>query len=280
MVCLVVDAKMQVLDQGRGVATLSFLAKTGLRRTNLGRSTRGHRTQGSAYTTRAIPFLQATIHAETTENYTRLFRCACEIWRESCVDGLPAETRRPPLEVLVRQVHKDFAPAIEAARAEVFKQSRPCDDFFHFTQREKTFASKCKSVVLRQGRWSREHFAWAWHAIHCLRHAPTLDLFSLLYQGWRVRLLSLGEEELVNYLDGMYIRPVAFAQAQRMRISFRTADQAQVFSFAGFWSGCFGVVPGTCCGSEAAEALRGAWQAELDALGGRGGVVTVLETLQ
>ena len=57
---LAVDAKMKVLEGGAGVATLSLLVKDGLRCTDLNLG--AGRVQGKAFTSRAMPFVQATMH--------------------------------------------------------------------------------------------------------------------------------------------------------------------------------------------------------------------------
>ena len=71
---LAVDAKMKVLEGGAGVATLSLLVKDGLSCTDLNLG--AGRVQGKAFTSRAMPFAQATMHQETSANYTRLFSAA------------------------------------------------------------------------------------------------------------------------------------------------------------------------------------------------------------
>ena len=105
-----VDTKMKVLERGHGVATLNILVKDTLRNTTLTHGN-GSRVQGRAYTTRAVPFLQAVLGDEGTENHVRLLRLACQLWAQAKPD-------RPPLPQLVTQLHKDFAPGIEAARKE------------------------------------------------------------------------------------------------------------------------------------------------------------------
>ena len=73
-VCLVVDTKMGVLDKGWGIATVSVLVKDALRMTTLSRDSRPlvsgegasraqgtRRVQGRAWTSHAMPLLQAII---------------------------------------------------------------------------------------------------------------------------------------------------------------------------------------------------------------------------
>ena len=178
------------------------------------------------------------------------------------------------------QVHKDYAPGIEKARAEVFPNSRPCDDFFHFTQREKEFAKRCSQVHCTPRGWVKRHFDWAWGALLNLRHIPSLDLFDALYAGFRERMLASGEATLVDYLDTVYVRVVSARAAKEMRMMTRAEEDEAPLYFAGFWSGILGVLPGTGCGSEAGESLHSAWQRQLEALGGVGTVVSVLEQMQ
>ena len=160
-----VDTKMKNLERGHGVATLNILVKDQVRNTTLKHGS-GKRVQGRAYTTRAVPFPQAVMSDEGTENHVRLFRLACELWSHAKPDS-------PPLAELVTQVHKDFAPGIEAARRRAARVPiavaacllspcscalplefplmpsaqtglSDCDDWFHFKQERKTLESKCR----------------------------------------------------------------------------------------------------------------------------------------
>ena len=136
---LAVDAKMKVLEGG---ATLRLLAKDGLRSADVSAS--AGRVQGKAFTTRAVPFAQATMHQETAANYLRLVAVAEALWAQSCPE-------RPPLKHCVRQLHKDPAPAIEAARRDAFPNSRPLDDWFHFKQNRKELRVLQKARRLAHG---------------------------------------------------------------------------------------------------------------------------------
>ena len=152
VVHLAVDAKMKVLTRGMGVATLSLLAKDGLRNTNLSHAESG-RVQGRACTTRAMPFLQATTHQETDANYQSLFAAADMLWRECCPG-------RPPLRDCVRQVHKDFAPGIEAARRIAFPNSRARNDWFHLKRKKKELETRCKQMRLVGNKFQKVNADW------------------------------------------------------------------------------------------------------------------------
>ena len=92
-VCLVVDTKMGVLDKGWGIATVSVLVKDALRMTTLSRDSRPlvsgegasraqgtRRVQGRAWTSHAMPLLQAIIHSESASNYIALFEQLEHVW--------------------------------------------------------------------------------------------------------------------------------------------------------------------------------------------------------
>ena len=127
-VALAVDTKMKVLDCGMGVATLSLLVKDKLRPTHILKAGKGCRTQSRAWTSHAMPILQAVFHAETKLNYVRLFQVCCEVWAARHPE------KKPLPEQLTLQLHKDFHPSIEEARLEVFPLSLACDDFFHMRE--------------------------------------------------------------------------------------------------------------------------------------------------
>ena len=119
---------MKVLDCGMGVATLSLLVKDKLRPTHILKAGKGCRTQSRAWTSHAMPILQAVFHAETKLNYVRLFQVCCEVWAARHPE------KKPLPEQLTLQLHKDFHPSIEEARLEVFPLSLACDDFFHMRE--------------------------------------------------------------------------------------------------------------------------------------------------
>ena len=88
---------------------------------------------------------------------------------------------------------------------------------------------------------------------------PTKALMIELWAAFLLRLRALKEEAVAAWL----------------RQHYTCADGA-----ASFWVGAFGVHPGTGSGNEPAEAVHAAWQRQLEALGGKGNVVTSLTVLQ
>ena len=258
---LAVDAKMKVLDRGAGVATVSLLVKDGLRCTDVGAGA-----GRVPFTTRAVPFLQATMHQETTANYVRLFRVAAELW-EAC------HPSRPPLRECVRQLHKDFAPSIETAWQEVFPNSRPCDDWFHFRQKRRELESRCKKLELKGGRYCKVNADWLMACLEDVRLAPTLPFFSEAWGGMLKRLEAMDEGTVQAWLRSQYTLPVPPMLRQ-------ATSSAATCRFASFWVGVCGIWPGSGSGNESAESLHLAWQRQLASLGGKGNVVTSLKTMQ
>ncbi len=107
----------QVNDRGWTIFTVSVLIKDFPRNTHLSHG-KSASVQGKATATRALPVLQALLHAETTPGITAVFRYLVDTWAV-------AKPGRPPLPDLVRQVHKDFSAPIETARSGV-PQQPPC----------------------------------------------------------------------------------------------------------------------------------------------------------
>ena len=122
-VVMFVDAKQSCMAHGWGVITASIAVRDQLRYTTLGRS-EGRRIQARAYTSHAEPVLQAIINVEDTQNISQFFETLKRLWAR-------VVPQRPELAKCITQVHKDYHPALEAARKEHFPRSRPINDFFH-----------------------------------------------------------------------------------------------------------------------------------------------------
>ncbi|CAJ1399628.1 unnamed protein product, partial [Effrenium voratum] len=263
---LAVDTKMKVANHGMGVATLSLLVKDKLRPTTLIRHGDGCRVQGRAYTSHAVPIMQAVFHDETEANYERLFRAFDKHWMES-------GSNRPPLTDVALQVHKDFHKAIETARRSCWPASRACDDFFHFSQKKHTtLASKCKTLEQKKGKWVKTYLKWTADALALLRLVPTLSIFSHLWKSLLFTLRESGEGIVADWLRS-YERPLPPALC-------RAPADADQLIFASFWCGRDGCFPGTGGGSQPAEAVHAAWQTQLQKLGGKGDVSHVLGVMQ
>ena len=264
-IAFVVDTKMKVLDRGMGVATLSLLVKDNLRPTHLPKAGKGARTQSRAWTSHAMPVLQAIFHAETKPNYVRLFETCCEQWAARHPDKTPLQDQ------LTLQLHKDFHASIEEARRQVFPLSRACDDFFHMTEKmHTTMKAKCQQLVLRKGKYVKKNLHFALEMISILRFVPTLPLFSWLWKTFLTTLEKLGEPTLAQWLQS-YERPLPAL--------FRYKYSSDV-AYVSFWVGLDGIIPGSGSGSEPAEALHASWQTALAELGGKGNIGHAFTVLQ
>ena len=144
VVKFVVDGKQNLLRNNYTIMTLSFyvtsqrLQKTWVRKQ--------HKASAEFWTGTQVPFLQAMMSTESEANVGLLFETAVAIGNRYC--GLD-------LEKQVRQVHKDHARGIEAARKRVFKNSRPCDDFAHMRRQSHC---KLKQMLGVHRRPSRAQF--------------------------------------------------------------------------------------------------------------------------
>ena len=65
----------------------------------------------------SFPCSKLYCRQKTINNVKRVLGTLCEAWANE-------QKQAPPLTDLVQQVHKDYADAIERARAEIFPQSR------------------------------------------------------------------------------------------------------------------------------------------------------------
>ncbi|CAE7708139.1 unnamed protein product [Symbiodinium sp. CCMP2592] len=245
-VCLVVDVKMKALEHGRGVATASLLTKAGLRNTRLGEG----RKQGKACASRPFPLVQAVVSSESHDLTLLFFRLLCDVWDKHA-------THCVPLRDHVVQVHKDFAPGLESARKACFPRSRPCDDFYHFTQKHKELESRLLQTELVAGKFQKKHLGWLQALLASLRLLPRASIFDACWRGLLVRLHDMDEAVVAAYLEYLHDH-----------------------RFAGWWVGCCGIVPGTACGSNPAEAIHSAWQSKLESVGGRVPLAEVLGVMQ
>ena len=273
---LFVDAKQSCMAHGWGVLTSSFLVRDRLRYTTLGR-VEGKRVQGMAFTSHACPVLQAIIHVENTENLAQFFCTLKALWSRTCPG-------RPDLEHCVRQVHKDYLPAIEAARVLHFPRSRPVNEFSHLMGKRKTIEQKLQNTELRGRRIHKAEFGWVIAALNGLRHIPTADLFSALWAGWLRRLRHKGEALLEEYLGpsgtGRYTQRLT---VRELRMQFNVPSMGaedDVLHFAPHWAGLMGILPGSDCGGQPQEASHSPWNSQLETLGSEASSTQVLTTMQ
>lgn len=83
----------------------------------------------------------------------------------------------------------------------------------------------------------------------------------------------MGEPTLAEWLQ-------TYEQPLPSRFSEQMPPLMAVVVYASFWVGSEGIIPGSGSGSEPAEAIHGAWQRELNQLGGRGHISHALQVLQ
>ena len=182
---LSVNTKMQVLDQGRGIATVSVSVKDGLRNTTLGRGCtepgRAARVQGLACTTHNLPLLQAIIDEESEENYTQVLEETCRIWSEERPDAAP-------FPEIVFQLAKDYSPGLEAARRNVLHNARPNDDYFHLRNKEKEISCRCNHVHIQDGKRVKTNFDWILACLAAMHTMPTAEILSESWAGFMERL--------------------------------------------------------------------------------------------
>ena len=270
---LSVDGKWKVSDKGWAILTVSVLVKDVPRPTHLAHGVRKS-VQSKATTTRALPLLQALVQSETTEDVVAVFRALAAHWESRHPD-------RRSLYQLVKQVHKDYAPALEAARATVFPRSRPVNDFFHLREKDKILAAKCAKLDLRHGKYVKRHFEWTMYTLTNTRVTPHPEVFSMVWQGFLVRLLTVGETQVATYLRAEYsslvdAETVEFADTPTHVVW----SPGQRLFFAPHWAGLWGVYPGTASGNQAGEALHAPWQRTLESLRTTPSIDNIFDVMQ
>ena len=150
---IVVDTKMKILRKQRGVATVYIQVKDKLRNTTW--HVGGRRLQGNALTSHSMPVLQAVVDEESETNHADIFKAVKYYWNQAKPHG-------PAFENAFRQIGKDFAPGIEAARRNELSFMRPADDFFHFMGKTKEMESRCHHITVEaNGKTVKSNLSWA-----------------------------------------------------------------------------------------------------------------------
>ena len=276
---LAVDAKVGKGPRAWRIATIGFLGKTGLRRTNIKRWN-GFRVQGLAYTTSFMPVLQALINEETTENYIALYNLFLDLG--SHILGIS----RDHFARSIRRLAKDFNPGSEAARLSVLDSARPCGDTTHQNAR---FAiqlpKKCRNTSVQEPslRSDRPHHEQILEGmrVFCLA-APTIDILdAVLVVAQDFWSTVLGEAEAVKYLTTeKYVERVPREKLQEWKIHV-ASDTKDAFYFCKAWVGLFANnVPGLECGSQALEAFHSTWERVRNGFGGRDDIMRIMRTMQ
>ena len=272
-----IDVKQGCLGHGWGVLTAALIVKDRLRNTTLGRFAT-NKLQALAFTSHAEPILQAVVNTEPADNVIQFLQTLVIAWSTQRPD-------LPPLLEWLHQVHKDFHPALEAARRAVLSLVRPVNDFFHLTQSEPTMEKKLRVVSATPGRHIKEHKAWVVHALHVQRHLPTLDLSSAIYRGFLQRLLALGESEVAAfYGPAGHATHCVEASGQHIHdvygVSALNPDSSTRLLFVYHWSGLFGTLPGTDAGDQPLEAFHSPWAEHLASLGKDTQAAKAMELMQ
>ena len=91
------------------------------------------------------------------------------------------------LRAMLRQLHKDFAPGIEAARRAVWTWSRPMNDYAHFIRFVRTQLQKKltqHSRIEPSGERLLTYLDVTMRMLDYTRLLPTIDLFSIIWDAW------------------------------------------------------------------------------------------------
>ena len=253
-----VDAKQSCMAHGWVVVTASLVVRDKLRYTTLGRLD-GKRVQGMAYTSHAAPQLQAIINWENNENMHQFFASLKYVWSTACPG-------RSNLETHARQMHKAYHPAIEHARALHFSQARPVNDFFHLVEKSRTIEAKLSVLEVAAGAHRKKEYGWVMACVQGLRHIPTVDLFSSLWQGFLKRLQTKGEDTLLDYLGLMgvqrYTQLLTVKNLRAMNVMCQASEDEEQLLFCPHWAGITGILPGSDCGDQppVEAAVAGCWR--------------------
>ena len=198
--------------------TVGVLTKGNIGRTTLSRVPHSARHQIRTTTTHFVPLLQALVHEETHRNYVRLFNDVADLVDSVAPNPVPFQQR-------VSQVHKDYRNGIESARAEVFPDARPCDDYPHFLRNANVkVPAKCQHVRPRQdGKGFEKRYAnrTMWY-VRLTHTPPTLPLFSCVWRAIFATMDTVWKEPMVEeYFAREYFKEVSPSEEERMARSLQ-----------------------------------------------------------
>lgn len=216
--------------------------------------------KGRALTSHSMPALQAVLHEEDDPNHSDLFKALKYLWSQAKPNG-------PAFELVFRQIGKDFAPGIEAARRNELSFMRPADDFFHFMSKSREMESRCQhTTVAANGTSEKTHLGWARSVLYALQNGATPDLLDKTWRGYLRRLVCKGEIVLASYLFKEYSRILTVQELHAMNVFPNEPSLLTRLSFLP-WSAGFSMFPGSNSGSQGGEAAHSPWQKKLEQLG-------------
>jgi len=117
-------------------------------------------------------YAKPIIETASTQNFARLLAHTESLWRQ-------LRPHAPSLRAIFRQLHKDFVPGLEAARADCMPHARPCDDDFHLQQRENGVRARCKAAESQNERMIKPTMRGSWPCLTTFA-GPRPWAFSLL----------------------------------------------------------------------------------------------------
>ena len=263
-VCAGTDVKMGMVTGGWGLAVLGFLMKHAISNTTIGRSATGPPVQMPCHVSTFVPFLFALLNSESEDNFTAFFNDADRLWAEYCPSMVRLRTR-------LRQLHKDFAAGIEAARRSVWRCSRPLNDYAHLIRnaRMQLLAKLTQRAEVGGGRLMK-YLDVCMRLLEYSRILPTLDLFSIIWESWMKLMVHVWREiEAFKYLDAMAKRYSPEEAKTLYNFPSRASSHGEsvVLVFCTHWIGLAGTIPGTGSGNQCTEAWNRRWQSELAILG-------------
>ena len=281
VLCIATDVKMSVIEDGWGVASAGVLVKTGIHNTTIGRLWSNQKVQLQAATTSFLPVIHALMDTESDDNFTKFFNDFKRHWEQR-------SSTKQPCEDVVRQVHKDYAPGIEAARRACFPRSRPLNDYAHLHRNVHSELQKRlvhsvtepSSAGARQKVTVKRYLDVALRVYDVLRTVPTIDLFSIIWNAWLETVEFVWKEpDARAYLEG-HCSPYTAADIKQLFHIPCQAANGDVLSFGFHWVGLAGTRPGTGSGSQSAEAFHSGWKRDLKTLGRRSSLHDVLTKMQ
>lgn len=254
VVRLVVDGEQRIVANQCTIVTLSFLVSN--ERLGFSHAARSRTKTIEVHTCSHEPFLQALLNTEGAENVQHFFTAAVRLAQKYCDVDLQSQ---------VWQLHKDFGGGIEKARKEVFKNSRPCDDYAHMQRASykvlQQYLSYPSTASAKKEKSSKKesNFDLLETVIGTSRLLPTVQLFDAVWHR-AFKWLGSKSKKAVEYLQKQYFQIVTPEVLRRQYLcSTGSWDQNKLW-FAGFWVGTVGTYPGSGSGSQCMESFHSSWQ--------------------
>ena len=119
----------------------------------------------------------------------------------------------------------------------------------------------CKTTTKKKDNVA-EHIDHIKAYLYAFWTMETFDMVNILWAGFLIKFVCLGERNLVEYIHRTYSERYTVDQIRSMRYHTLHAHGDQILYVLLWWAGVFGPLPGTGCGSQTSESFNSVFKAD------------------